>query len=199
MKWVVLQKFDLESLNIRIDMVVFSKIYEKRFIHFIYCTMVKCSFFIREMRIFDRQDFFDSFIKSEIYRGYSWTHSYKNAHGPFDIQKITPDHYQSHSFSEMEERFRSLLASADYEVFKWPDHYLLETWPDKETEMSYFQALMDELRPNAALCFHLAIPLSAERYWSAAYRDLPVLDFFEEWIVIDRRHQQVHMIHLFRD
>ncbi|WP_178139427.1 hypothetical protein [Rhodothermus profundi] len=58
---------------------------------------------------------------------------------------------------------------------------------------------MDELRPGAGLCFQLAISLDEERYWSEAYRDLPVLDFFEEWIVIDRKHQQVHMIHLLRD
>ena len=182
-------------------MKTFMKIYEIRFIHFTFCLMVKCSFFFMEkIEIFDKSDFFLSLFESDVYRGYDWTHSSKkNEHGPFDVRKITPDHYQLRAFSEMEDRFRKLLASANYEVFRWPHHYIMETWPNKEAEMAYFQKIMDELRPKADLCFHLTISLHDAQHWSETYRALPLVDFFEEWIVIDTENRQVHMIHLLKD
>ena len=161
---------------------------EKRFLYICGSLIVKLQFsYEEEESSFDKNNFFDVLIKSRIYQGYRWTHTHfdENAHGPFDIRKISPDHYQLIPFDELNKKMRSILLELGLDEDKY---YRL-----------YYQNFIDELNVCADLCFHLAIPLSAERYWSAAYRDLPVLDFFEEWIVIDRKHQQVHMIHLFRD
>jgi len=61
------------------------------------------------------------------------------------------------------------------------------------------KALLSYIQSSQLRWYRLAIGLQDEQYWSDGYREVPILDHFEEWVGVDPEAAMVHMLQVIRD
>jgi hypothetical protein len=144
---------------------------------------------------FDEPALFDRLIRSHAYRNQTLSHSYKGTHGPFAIDKIRPDHYESVSAEAVRQALHTRLIPDSAEgLTRYRD-----PWPGVEALHRRLLALLAYTDAKRLQWYRLAIDLDDGQYWSDEHRKAPILDRFEEWVGVDPEAAMVHMLQVIRD
>jgi len=144
---------------------------------------------------FDSAEIFERLIGSKAYQHQRWNHSYKGEHGPFAVSEIRPDHYECIAAEELGKALRERVIPASQAKL---DRYL-DSWPSTEMLQQRLKALLSYIQSSQLRWYRLAIGLQDEQYWSDGYREVPILDHFEEWVGLDPEAAMVHMLQVIRD
>ena len=144
---------------------------------------------------FDRAEIFERLIGSEAYQHQRWNHSYKGEHGPFAVSEMRPDHYERISAEELGKALHERVIPASQAEL---DRYL-DSWPSTEILQQRLKALLNYIQSRELRWYQLAIGLQDREYWSDGYREVPILEHFEEWVGVDAPAAMIHMVQVIRD
>ena len=144
---------------------------------------------------FDKDELFRSIIESKAYQHQRWGHSYKEEHGPFAVSKIRPDHYEGISFEEVEKAlYERLIPASQAEIERY-----LDRWPSPDLLERRLTDVLRYMHSSRLRWYRLTIGLQEEQYWSDRYREIPILDHFEEWVGVNSEASMIHMLQVIGD
>lgn len=144
---------------------------------------------------FDKGALFRRLIESGAYQNQRWNHSSKGEHGPFAVSKIRSDHYEPISLEKLKQNLHERLIPASQADF---DRYL-DPWPTTSVLQQRLKALLHYMQSNSIHWYYLAVSLEEEQYWSDRYREVPILDHFEEWVGVNPTMSMIYMLQVIRD
>jgi len=144
---------------------------------------------------FDADKLFSTLIDAGAYQSQRYAHSQKGEHGPFDVAKLLPEHYEPISCEELQETLRTrLIPASEAQLERY-----LDPWPSIGELRNRLDVLLDRIQGQHLHCYQLAIHLEEKSYWSDRYREIPILEHFEEWVAVDTDAGMIHMLQLIRD
>lgn len=124
----------------------------------------------------------------------------KDVHGPFALSKIEVDHYTPIPFEVAASEIQSQLATTQAAA-------LTHCWNpvDAGTNLSSFLSSIEE---GASHCYKLTLSIhldedvpseKLDHYFADWYKEVPILDHFEEWLVYNHSSGVLWMLYLLYD
>jgi hypothetical protein len=146
-------------------------------------------------RDFNKSALFDRLIRSRVYKHQRLGHSFEGSHGPFAVARIRPDHYEPLSAEAVQQILHTrLVPDSTEDLARYRD-----PWPSVEALQRRLSALLTYIDAERLHWYRLAIDLDDEQYWSDGYREVPILDHFEEWVAVNPRGATIYMLQVIQD